>query len=130
MFETIVYAAEETAKQGAQQQGSVLSMVGSFLPMILLIAVFWFLLIRPQKKKEKELKNMIAALKVGDVVATIGGIHGKIVKVKDEVFVIESGAGANKATITVDRGSVARYLKRGSGSDVEIADDVEDIVEE
>ena len=62
---------------------------------------------------------MIAALKVGDEVATVGGIHGKIVKVKEDLFVIESGAGVNKSTLTVDKGSVARYLKRGSEKDAE-----------
>ena len=80
--------------------------------MILMLVAFWFILIRPQKKKEKELKNMLAALKVGDEVATIGGIHGKIVKIKDDLFVLESGSGTNKSTITVDRGAVSRFLKQ------------------
>ena len=114
MFETIAYAAP-AANAAAQQPNPLIS----FLPMIILIAVFWFILVRPQRKKEKELKNMIAALKVGDEVATVGGIHGKIVKVKEDLFVIESGAGVNKSTLTVDKGSVARYLKRGSEKDAE-----------
>ena len=80
--------------------------------MILMLVAFWFILIRPQKKKKKELKNMLAALKVGDEVATIGGIHGKIVKIKDDLFVLESGVGTNKSTITVDRGAVSRFLKQ------------------
>ena len=130
MFETLVYAAGEAGKQSGQQQGGILGALMGFLPMILIIAVFWFLLIRPQKKREKELKNMIAALKVGDEVATVGGIHGKIVKVKDDLFVIESGAGINKSTITVDKGSVARYLKRGSNSDVELIEEAPEITEE
>ncbi len=104
MFETIVYAAGEPAPQT--------SMIPSIIMIVAMVAIFYFLLIRPQKKKEKELKNMLAALKVGDEVATIGGIHGKILKVKDDLFVIESGVGNNKSTITVDRGSVARFLKQ------------------
>ncbi len=80
--------------------------------LILMVAIFWFILIRPQKKKEKELKNMLAALKIGDEVATIGGIHGKIVRIKDDLFIIESGVGTNKSTITVDRGAVSRFLKQ------------------
>ncbi len=105
MFETIVYAAGENTQSTA-------SALPSIILMVAMIAIFYFLMIRPQKKKEKELKNMLAALKVGDEVATIGGIHGKIVKIKDELFVLESGVGQNKATITVDRGSVARFLKQ------------------
>lgn len=115
MFETIVYAAP-AANAAAQQP----SMWPSLIMMLVFVAIFWFILIRPQKKKEKELKNMIAALKVGDEVATVGGIHGKIVKVKEDLFIIESGAGNNKSTITVDKGSVARYLKRGSDKAVEL----------
>ncbi|MBR2916010.1 MAG: preprotein translocase subunit YajC [Clostridia bacterium] len=83
-----------------------------WIMMVLMVVAFWFILIRPQKKKEKELKNMLAALKVGDEVATIGGIHGKIVKIKDDLFVLESGVGTNKSTITVDRGAVSRFLKQ------------------
>lgn len=90
--------------------------------MILMVVAFWFILIRPQKKKEKELKNMLAALKVGDEVATIGGIHGKIVKIKDDLFVLESGSGTNKSTITVDRGAVSRFLKQApENKDQEVA---------
>ena len=53
------------------------SMLSSVLMLVLMFAVFYFILIRPQKKKEKKLREMIAALKVGDEVASIGGIHGK-----------------------------------------------------
>lgn len=107
MFETI-YAANEAAGQ----QAGATSMLPSIIMIVAMVAIFYFILIRPQKKKEKELKNMLAALKVGDEVATIGGIHGKIVRVKDDLFVLESGVGTNKSTITVDRGSVARFLKQ------------------
>ncbi len=98
------------ANQGAPAAGMDFSML---LFPILMIVVFYFFLIRPQKKKEKELKKMLAALKVGDEVATIGGIHGKIVRIKDDLFVLESGIGTNKSYITVDRGAVSRFTKRG-----------------
>ena len=52
-------------------------------PLVLLILLMYFMLIRPQKKKEKEVNAMRSALKVGDSIVTIGGICGKIVKVKD-----------------------------------------------
>ncbi len=107
MFETIVYAAKGQAAQGQQQ-----SMLPSIIMIVAMLAVLWFIMIRPQKKREKELKNMLAALKVGDEVATIGGIHGKILRIKDDLFVLESGVGNNKSTITVDRASIARFLKQ------------------
>ena len=96
----------------AAQQGTA-SMLPSLLMLVLMFVVFYFILIRPQKKKEKELKNMLAALKVNDEVATIGGIHGKIVRIKDDLFVLESGIGTNKSYITVDRSAVSRFTKRG-----------------
>lgn len=105
---TTAYAAGTAA-----QTGGAGGMLASLLPFIIMIVVFYFLLIRPQKKKEKELKNMLAALKVGDEVATIGGIHGKIVRIKDDLFVIESGLGQNKSHITVDRSAVSRFINRG-----------------
>ena len=69
----------------------VVGMIGTFLPMILIFVVFYFLLIRPQRKKDKEAKAMLAALKVGDRICTIGGIYGTIVRIKDEVLTVEVG---------------------------------------
>ena len=107
-----ITAYAEPAAAAAQQAGPA-SMVPSLLMLVVMFAVFYFILIRPQKKKEKELKNMLAALKVNDEVATIGGIHGKIVRIKDDLFVLESGIGQNKSYITVDRSAVSRFMKRG-----------------
>lgn len=71
--------------------GGVLGMVTTLLPMILVIALLYFIMIRPQRKKEKELKAQIDAMKVGDKVITIGGICGKVAKIKDEYVYIETG---------------------------------------
>lgn len=62
----------------------------SFIPLILMATVFYFFLIRPQKKKEKEIKDMRSSLKVGDEVVTIGGIIGKIVILKEDMVTIET----------------------------------------
>lgn len=112
LFNTIIAYAEPTAGSGAPVAQGPASLISTFLPFIIMIVVFWFILIRPQKKKEKELKNMIAALKVGDEVATIGGIHGKIFRIKDNLFILESGAGTNKSYITVERSAVSRFLRQ------------------
>ena len=61
------------------------------LPMILIFVVFWFFLIRPQRKKDKEAQEMLNNLKVGDRVCTIGGIYGTIVRIKDDVLTVEVG---------------------------------------
>ena len=67
--------------------------LGGMLPILLImIGVFYFLLIRPENKRKKEAENMRSNLKVGDKVNTIGGVVGTIVSVKDDKFVIETGA--------------------------------------
>ncbi|MBR4879841.1 MAG: preprotein translocase subunit YajC [Clostridia bacterium] len=69
-----------------------MQMLMSFGWIVLTFVIFYFVLIRPQKKREKEEKAMLNALKVGDNVVTIGGITGKIVSIKDDLLVIETGA--------------------------------------
>ncbi len=61
----------------------------SFLPLILIILVFYMFFIRPQMKKQKDLRKYRESLKKGDKIITIGGIHGKIVEVQDRTFTIE-----------------------------------------
>ena len=68
----------------------------SFVLMILLIAMIYFMMIRPQKKKEKAEKEMRDALKVGDEVITIGGIIGKVEKINERTVIISTSAAKNK----------------------------------
>ena len=72
------------------------SMLGAILPFVLMIVVFYFFLIRPQKKQEKATAAMRNSLSVGDEVTTIGGIVGRITHVKDDIVTIETGADRNK----------------------------------
>ena len=64
--------------------GGIVSLIVSMLPMVLIFVVFYFFMIRPQKKKDKQVKDMLAALKKGDRVCTIGGIYGTIAHIKDD----------------------------------------------
>lgn len=119
-FVLTAFSAVNVFAEGETQQGQVnpLAMVMQFVPLVLIFVVFYFLLIRPQKKKEKALKDMISSLKVGDTVASIGGIHGKIIRIKDDVFVLESGLGANKSYISLDRSAISRLVKEGKNKNV------------
>lgn len=87
---------EEAAASG--QAGGAAALISSFLPLVLMIAVFYFLLIRPQQKQEKKFRSMLAALKTGDKIITNSGIEGKIISVKDDEVVIETGADRIKLT--------------------------------
>lgn len=92
-----------------------------FLMMALILVVFYFILLRPQKKKEKALKDMISSLKVGDEVASIGGIHGKINRVKDNLFILETGVGTTKSYVTIEKSAIARLISEGTSKESDVA---------
>jgi preprotein translocase subunit YajC len=75
-----------------------------FLPFIALIIIFYFLLIRPQQKKQKEHRTMLTALKKGDKIITSGGIHGEITGLTEDAIIVEI---APKVRVKISRGSVA-----------------------
>jgi preprotein translocase subunit YajC len=79
--------------------------------MVVFFGIFYFLLIRPQQKKNKNIQKMRSELKVGDNIITIGGIHGKVLNIKDEVLTLE--VGADKAKLQIAKWAV------GSVSDKE-----------
>jgi preprotein translocase subunit YajC len=84
------------------QQGNGSSLSGLIM-IVAMIAIFYFLMIRPQSKQQKKLKNQRDAMQNGDRVVTAGGIHGKIKEIADTTVLIEVSAGV---TIKVDKGSV------------------------
>ena len=84
--------------QGAS--GSPLGSLGSLVPIVLMIGIFYFLLIRPQQKREKERKSMIAAIKKGDKVLTSGGMYATVDSVKDSEIVVLKISGNTKAEFT------------------------------
>ena len=94
--------------QGASGQPNALM---QFLPLILIFVVFYFLLIRPQTKRAKEHREMVAALEVGAEVATSGGILGKVTALSDQFLTIEIAEGVN---VKVQRHTVAQVLPKGS----------------
>lgn len=81
-----------------------LGAIGQFLPILLIVAVFYFLLIRPQQKRQRELQQTISQLKVGDRIVTTGGVIGTITTVRDTSFIIRS---ADKSILEIARSSVA-----------------------
>lgn len=79
----------QTSTGTAPSASGMAGMLSTFLPMIAIFAIFYFFLIRPQNKKQKETEKMIAALKKGDKVVTIGGIHGVISSTKEKTVVVK-----------------------------------------
>lgn len=79
--------------------GAWLAMLIQFAPLVLIFVVFYFLLIRPQKKREKETQDMRNSLQVGDEIVTAGGIIGRVVSIKEDNVVIETGSDRSKVRI-------------------------------
>lgn len=84
----------------ATDASSTSSSLMMIVPMILIFALMYFMMIRPQKKQQKLEQEMRNNLKIGDEITTIGGIMGRIVTVKDDSLIIETGADRNKMKIT------------------------------
>lgn len=99
----------------------------TIVPLILLIVIMYFLMIRPQRKREKETTAMRNSLQVGDEIVTIGGICGKIVKTKDETIVIQ--VGADRVKMEMMRWSVSKVTSEGKGHNRATTDDYEEIGE-
>lgn len=80
------------AAQQAGETGGFLGMIPQLAMMVVMVGVFYFLLIRPQRKKDKAVKDMLAAIKTGDRICTIGGIYGTVTQLKDDTVTITVGA--------------------------------------
>lgn len=125
----IALAEGEAAAQTAQQsaQGSLMTM---FLPMIIVIVLMYFMMIRPQKKREKETQSMQDALKVGDKIVTIGGLAGRIAKIKDEFIYLETGMPGvpEKSYIKMERSAIKEVTKKAEEKKKSVS--LDDIPEE
>ena len=98
------------ASTGAATQSGEMNYM-SFLPMIIIFVLFWFLLIRPQQKKAKLLSKMVNELQKGDEVITNSGILGKISKIEDPFIMLEI---ANNVVITIQKNTVSGKIDRNA----------------
>ena len=105
-MEWLIPSAYAQAAGGAQPNALV-----QLLPLVLIFVVFYFLLIRPQAKRAKEHKAMVAALAVGDEVVTSGGILGKVTETGDQFLTVEIADGVR---VKVQRHTVGAVLPKGS----------------
>ena len=103
----LISPAYAQAAGAASQSDTLLT----FLPMIAIFVVFYFLLIRPQQKKAKEARAMLSSLEKGNEVVTAGGIVGRISKLSDQYATIEVAPGTE---ITVQRQSISQLLPKGT----------------
>lgn len=91
------------------------AMVGSFLPLILIFVAFWFFLIRPQQKRQKEHTRMINALSKGDEILTAGGIAGRVVDVQEQYLIVQiSKVKEEPVLLTLQRIAIQTTLPKGT----------------
>lgn len=98
----------------AYAEGAAPSAGGSFmdfLPLVALVAVFYFMIIRPQMKRAKEMKIMLEALQKGDEVVTTGGVMGRVVKVGESYVSLEVAEGVN---LNVQKAAIQNVLPKGT----------------
>lgn len=99
--------------------------LSGILMMVVVFAMMYFMMIRPQKKRDKETKEMRDSLVVGDEVITIGGIHGKVVKVNDEIVTLEMPFGKNR--IEFSKWAIGSISKKGKEKSEKSAEKIEEI---
>lgn len=108
MFISTAFAQTAPAASGG---GDMMSSLASMLPLLLMFVVLYFVMIRPQMKRQKEARSMLEALAKGDEVATAGGLLGRISVLGDQFLTLEI---ANGVEIKVQRSAVVQVLPKGS----------------
>ena len=110
-----MFFISDAMAQTAGAAGGTGGLLMQIVPIIRIFVVFWFFLIRPQQKRQKEHQKMCEALTKGDEIVTIGGLAGRIASVDEQYVVIEiSKVEGNPVTITMQRGAVQTVLPRGT----------------
>ncbi len=108
MFISSAFAQTAPAAAGG---GDMLSSLTGMLPLVLMFVVLYFVMIRPQMKKQKEHRTMIDALAKGDEVATAGGLLGKVIKLGDTYLTLELAAGVE---VQLQRSAIVQVLPKGA----------------
>jgi preprotein translocase subunit YajC len=106
-----VFISNAYAQTAGAADPGLMGSLGTFAPIIIMFVVMYFIMIRPQQKRQKELKTMMEALAKGDEVITIGGVLGRVSKVSDAYVTVEVAAGTE---IVVQKSAVTTLLPKGT----------------
>lgn len=94
--------------------GGPATLLVNLAPFAMILLVFYFLLVRPQQERAREIEKMLAGLRVNDPIVTNGGLHGRIVKLEDKVVTVEV---APKVQVRVDRTAVGQVIRGGKNEE-------------
>ncbi len=95
----MTFLAEASAEQQAPASAGFLSILSMILPLLLMVAIFYFLIIRPEKKRNKETQAMLDSIEIADEVVTNGGIIGRVLSVTNDTVLIETGSDRTKIRV-------------------------------
>lgn len=101
----IMSSTSGAAETQTQDGDTVVTLLTTLLPIVLMVVIFYFLLIRPERKRSKKMKEMLDNLQVADEVVTTGGIIGRVLSVKEDTVLIETGS--DRTRLRVLRSSIA-----------------------
>jgi preprotein translocase subunit YajC len=104
------WAYAQTSASGPTGGGGIFGQINMLIPFIAMFAIFYFLLIRPQQKKQRELRQLLQNLKRGDRVVTSGGIYGTIAKIRNDIVHLEI---ADQVRIRVNKSSISEVVAEG-----------------
>ena len=110
ILNNLMIFAEDTQANG------LVSTLGMIVPLGLLALVFYFMIYRPQKKQEKEVADMRSSIELGDVIVTTGGIVGMVVKVKDDMLLIETSG--NRTKLQIQKWAVHSVIEKANEPEV------------
>lgn len=121
----------QTVKGTAPSASNPMGMLASMAPLVLIVLIFYFLMIRPQNKRQKEMEKMISALKKGDKIISVGGIHGTVVNTKERTVIVRVD---DNVTMEFNRTAVASVVtaeknekaEKDKGEEVKNTSSVED----
>ena len=112
-FAGLAYAAEAQAQDAAGGVAGLFNLGNPMFLMIAMLPIFYFLLIRPQQKRAKEQKQMLANLQKGDTIFTVGGLRGRITGLDENVITVEI---ADKVRVKVNRSAVGGLVSKGEAA--------------
>jgi len=115
LFEIAYATGNQNSQQQAPAGATAIALLAQFIPLILMFVVLYLLIIVPQRRREKQFREMINSLIVGDEIVTNAGIIGKIVNIKDDILTIE--VGADRVKLRIYKWAVKEVLKKAEPKD-------------
>ena len=107
----LISSAFAQTAPAAAAGNDIMSSLQGMLPLVLMFVVLYFVMIRPQMKRQKEVKNMLETLGVGDEVVTVGGLMGKVTQLKDQYLTVELVPGTE---VKMQKSAVTAVLPKGT----------------